>query len=139
MNEQDYKVDAMGILRALGWKTQHHEDMLVKFIPDVSFGFAGVDGWIEMKYADKTPRSLGSIPHYTHGQQDWLISRGSKGSGHCYLWVGTPLGHYVWRWSTLSKCRDLPWVEAVGQALSSTDLGDLCRTITAVVRHRGRY
>jgi hypothetical protein len=137
--ELDYKHDVISILRGMGWNVQAHEDMIEKFIPDLSFGSARQDGWIELKYVNKLPKSLGAIPHFTHGQQEWLIKRGMKGSGHCYLLVGSPDGHFIWRWSALGAVRDLPWAEAVARGMSDADLGGLLRVVDAVVRQAGRY
>jgi len=140
MTELEYKHDVMAILKGLGWKVQAHEDMISNFIPDLSFGFAGADGWIELKWVDKLPKSLNAIHHYTHGQQDWLIQRGKRGAGHCYLLVGTPHYHYLWRWDVLKEIRLLPWAAAAaGSALCVEDIGTLLRSLSGVVQRRGSY
>jgi len=139
MTELEYKHEVADLLRGLGWKTQQHEDSVQNFIPDLSFSAHRADGWIEIKYCEKIPKSLNAIKHYTHGQQDWLIQRGSKGSGHCYLWIGTPNAHFLWRWSSLAESRDLPWADAASRALVYEDVSGLCRAITEVVKRGGSY
>lgn len=139
MTELDYKHNISELLIGLGWSTQPHEDMISNFIPDLSFGYFGSDGWIEVKFLNKIPKSLGSIPHYTYGQQNWLIKRGRMGSGRCYLWVGTPGQHYVWRWDQLQGVRDLPWADATALAMSRDTIAGMCRAMTAVVQQRDSY
>lgn len=138
MTELKYKHELMALLRGLKFKVQDHEDMIQPFIPDLSFSFARTDGWIEVKYVDKLPASLGAIKHFTYGQQQWLVNRGMAGSGHCYLLVGTPGGHYLWRWSALGAVRDEPWAEATARAMSDEALAGLCRGLAAVVQHSRR-
>ncbi len=138
-DELEYKHEIMSLLKGRRWSVQAHEDKISNYIPDLSFGFQRVDGWIEVKYLPRVPKSLAAIPHYTYGQQEWLINRGAKGSGHCYLWVGTPNAHYLWRWSSLAEARVMPWAKAAGLALVEEDLGGLCRAISAVVRPGPSY
>lgn len=129
MTELDYKHELVQLMRGCGFKVQEHEDMISKFIPDLSFSGAGIDGWIELKYIDRAPKSLGSIPHYTYGQQEWLVSRGAVGGGHCYLLVGTPIGSFMWGSGVLTVVRDLPWGEAIALAWQETRLGEIPRIL----------
>jgi hypothetical protein len=134
MKELEYKHNVMDLLKGLKFKVQAHEDKISNFIPDLSFSFARRDGWIEMKYLNRAPKTLDAIGHYTHGQQEWLTTRGAVGSGHCYLWVGTPNAHFLWRWSDLGAIRHLPWTEAAASAMVERDINGLCRGLAAVVR-----
>lgn len=129
MTELDYKHELVKLMRGCGFRVQEHEDMISKFIPDLSFSGAGIDGWIEIKYCEKAPKSLGSIPHYTYGQQEWLTSRGAVGGGHCYLLVGTPIGNFMWGSGVLTVVRDLPWDEAITLARRELRLGEIPRIL----------
>lgn len=65
---------------------QRHEDKLSKGVPDVSYGFHRVNGWIELKYIEqpKDPDNLLRCPHFTGTQRRWLMDRGTHG-GHCFV------------------------------------------------------
>lgn len=123
--ELEYKHELMELMRGRGFKVQAHEDMISSFIPDLSFSGAGIDGWIEVKYCRKTPATLGSISHYTYGQQEWLTSRGAVGAGYCFLLVGTPIGNFMWGSGVLAVVRDLPWAEAIQLAWQEEKLGEI--------------
>lgn len=138
MTELDYKHDLTAAMAGWGWVTQQHEDMIEKFIPDLSFSAHGVSGWIEIKWVNKKPKSLDKIPHYTYGQQDWLIRNGKEGSGHCYLLVGSPTSHYLWRWDKLAGARKLPWDKAAQMAVVvAPGIGHLLQRMMAGVVVRG--
>lgn len=138
MNEDRYRREVMAGLKGHKWKVQDHEDMFHKFIPDVSFSVGGKDGWIELKYVQKFPRTLGHIEHYTTGQQEWLMTRGAAGAGHCYLWVGTPHLHVVWHYKHLRKIRDMPFADAFYLAsVVQDDIGEVCARLAAVVQRSG--
>lgn len=132
MLELDYKHRLMALMRGAGFKVQAHEDLISKYISDLSFSGVGIDGWIEVKFLQDTPSSLGSIPHYTYGQQEWLTSRGAVGGGHCYLLVGTPDENYLWWAGVLTAVRDLPWADAVGFAWRERRLGDIPQAIKSI-------
>lgn len=143
MNEQEYKKLVMGILRAKGWKMQEHEDAYRNFIPDVSFGALGVDGWIEFKYTPHPHKTLGCIRHYTKGQENWLIERGLSGSGHCYLWIGGEHEHYILKWDVLRRARSMPWSDLSHVCLvCASSPQDMCdqahRMLRVVATRRGR-
>ena len=113
MLELEYKRSVADALRTMGWNIEEHEDKVRNFIPDLSFGAHGFDGWIEVKFADRVPKTgLRSIKHYTKGQEDWLIDRARAGSGHCYLLLGTGAGHYAWRAESLRKARAGTYIAA---------------------------
>lgn len=113
MLELEYKRKVANALRTMGWDIQEHEDELQLYIPDLSFGAHGIDGWIEVKYKDRMPEGgLSKIKHYTKGQEDWLIHRGRAGSGHCYLLVGTGSGSCTWRWDSLRNARARTYIAA---------------------------
>lgn len=112
MTELEFKRDLIQTLQFIDWVVQAHEDRISSYISDLSFSGRGVDGWIEVKYINEPVKILDDIPHWTKGQEDFLVSRGQVGSGHCYLIVGTPNGIGVWKWDVLSRVRKLPWAEA---------------------------
>jgi len=134
MNELKYKHEIMSVLVGLGFDVQAHEDTISNFIPDLSFAYAGADGWLELKYLAALPKTLGSIPHYTYGQQKWLEDRGAHGSGNCFLLVGSPDASFLWRWEVLKWVRDMSWSGAAYHAVAKDTAGGICRAISAVVQ-----
>ena len=132
MNELEYKNKIVAALSAQGYKVQRHEDKHENFIADLSFSGNYVDGWIEVKYCARVPRSLHAIEHWTKGQEDWLRERGSVGSGHCYLLVGTPKLHVLWHYGLLFRARPQPWTQSIQLAAIMVHgipalVGDFCR------------
>ncbi len=78
------------------WDATRHEDLLNSGTPDVSFGCAGVQGWIELKYIPEWPKHLGTIvavKHFTPQQKAWLMRRGNMG-GRC--WFLLKVGQTEW-------------------------------------------
>lgn len=106
--ELEYKRDLIGQMRVRGWHVQEHEDKQALFIPDISAARAGIEVWVEVKYRDKLPPTLHSMKHWTAGQQDWLERRGAAGNGHCFLLLGVPGRHSLWRWTELTIARHRP-------------------------------
>lgn len=115
--ELDYKRRVLEALIFHSWQVQEHEDKQSNFIADVSFSANRADGWIEVKYCEEAPVSLGAIPHWTRGQEGWLFDRGRVGSGHCYLLVGTPEGNFLWRYDVLSTVRNQSFSSALQYAM----------------------
>ena len=75
-----------GLGRA-GVLTTHHEDALQAGVPDLSYSGGGVNGWVELKYAEAWParaRTPLRLPHYTAEQRHFLLTRGRAG-GRCWL------------------------------------------------------
>lgn len=75
--------------KAIGiyWDAQRHEDVLAQGLPDVSFGCAGRNGWIELKYIEAWPKkedTIVRIKHFTPQQKAWLLRRQKMG-GCCWL------------------------------------------------------
>ncbi len=137
MIESDYVKELIGTMKYHGWDVQVHQDKNVNFIPDLSFGVARTDGWIEVKYQDTPPATLGSIDHYTMGQQQWLIDRGRAGSGNCFLLLGTPSMHAVWRYQSLEGVRNMPLTHARKFAwIEDHRSPSLIRRMDAVLRDR---
>lgn len=116
-DEYDYQRKLQAALEAIGWKTQSHRDMFSNYIPDLSFAGGGVDGWIEVKYLPGEPSCLNDIKHYTRGQELWLRDAGAKGSGHCYLLIGTSISHTLIRWDRLKDNRLTPFKVAKIKAI----------------------
>lgn len=130
-DETDYQKHFQIGLEAIGISSQAHEDSISNFIPDVSFSGHGIDGWVEVKYCKKPPKTLGSIKHWTKGQEAWLKEFGAKGNGHCYLLVGVPGWHYLFHYSHLAKARTAPFSTATGQMIAIKDdtIDGLCAKI----------
>jgi hypothetical protein len=112
MIESDYKRLITNALTAMGWDIQWHEDAFVKYIPDISFGAHGIDGWIEVKFKQDPPKRIGDIKHYTKGQEDWLRKRGAVGAGRCYVVLGTGVGHLALPHTSLSNARTATYIAA---------------------------
>lgn len=115
-DEAAYKTDFVEAMRYFGMAVQEHEDKQSNYIPDLSFANNGIDGWIEVKYCDKPPASLDVIRHWTAGQEHWLVERGRSGSGWCFLLVGTPQMHVLFRYGCLSSIREQPFAKALVSA-----------------------
>lgn len=113
-DEDEYVLHVQVELEALGWKTQNQEHESARYVPDLSFAANGIDGWIEVKYAKVPPKTLGSIKHYTKGQEKWLADFGKAGGGHCYVLLGLPGKHVLFRWDRLKELRDMPLDDAIG-------------------------
>ena len=137
-NELEYKGISIIYLQAKGYMMQAHEDSNSKFIADLSFSGMCVDGWIEVKWCAKAPKTVGSIEHWTKGQEEWLRLRGQQGSGHCYLLVGTPIRHVLWKWNMLPTVRDVQWEKACSFAeVDEPDLKAFADRFWRRVRIRG--
>jgi hypothetical protein len=72
-------------------------------MPDLTFSYAGVNGFIELKYLDKSPK-LSDTFKLMHPlsalQRYWLQTRGEAG-GYCWLLVGTAESLYLMHWNKL--------------------------------------
>lgn len=80
----DYLARQMGRL----WHAQRHEDRYSPDIPDLSYGFGGTEGWIELKTIPGWPANPNkpvSIPHLRAGQVNWIEERNKYGSSHTWL------------------------------------------------------
>lgn len=138
MLEIDYKKGVVAALIARNWSVQMHEDKLSNFIPDLSFGANFVDGWIEVKWQDRAPKTLHDIKHFTAGQEDWLIKRQRAGNGHCYLLVGTPRIHLIWKAHHLPEVRKMAWAKARAfAAIEAASVPDLVLSMDRFMRIRG--
>ena len=113
MKETEYKRAMVQFMQFMDWSVQEHEDKISNFIPDLSFAVAGLDGWVEVKYCNDQPKSLGHIDHWTRGQEEWLWTRGIRGGGNCFLIVGTPELHVAWVSGVLREVRGEPWDMAI--------------------------
>jgi hypothetical protein len=133
MNEAKYRKELVRLLAERGCEVQAHEEMHFNYVPDVSIAANGRDGWIELKYLQAAPKTLGHIDHYTKGQEQWLIKRGEAGCGSCFLVVGTPDIHVIWRWDSLKKIRNIPWGAAVARGVPTGSIEELARWVSSVV------
>lgn len=136
MNEAMYQDKLLTALHSRGWKTQVHDDKCCPFIPDLSFAAHGVDGWIEVKWLNKLPKTMGHIRHFTFGQEQWLKKVGMFGSGHCFLWIGSKDKHWIIKWQSLySHFRVIPFADAMDLAfLTESSLEELCDKMTNSIK-----
>lgn len=111
--ESDYKAELGDMFAYIGFESERHEDKQTNYIADMSFSGNRVDGWVEVKWCDEDPPSLGALTHWTKGQEAWLVDRGRVGSGHSYLLLGTPHRHFLWRYDQLAAVRNLPFERAI--------------------------
>lgn len=75
-----------------------HEDRTRRFIPDVSFGLEGINGWIELKAYDHWPSDgIPKFRNYHPGQKNWLVKRGRAG-GHCFALVAVDQYIFLFGW-----------------------------------------
>lgn len=77
------------VKRGMGncWHATRHEDVLNKGVPDVSFGYQGINGWIELKSLKAWPKRENTIvrlPKFTMVQRIWLMRRQRSG-GNCWI------------------------------------------------------
>jgi hypothetical protein len=119
VNENDYKSDIVNLLKYHGFHVETHEDKRKNFIPDVSAAGRGKHIWIEVKYVDRVPATLGSIAHYTRGQEQWLADRGAAQGGGTFLWLGTPTEHFIWAGTVLPGLRSVPFNRDPNRAKAS--------------------
>lgn len=63
------------------WHAQRHEDKFQPGIPDVDYGYRGVNGWIELKVAQEWwPKRGGPLPSlWSTDQVRWLKRRWEHG------------------------------------------------------------
>lgn len=137
MTEGEFKTGLMNALAYEGYISQRHEDRYENFIPDLSFSGHGVDGWVEIKSCTECPDTLNDLKHWTRGQEEFLRLHGPKGSGHCYLVVGTPDGIWAWRWDSLSHVRNMEWDAAIRHSkIAGQDLVRFASVWSLTVRRR---
>ncbi len=98
------------LIRKMGtrWHVQSHEDRFSVGIPDLSYGFDGVNGWIELKQIKewpKRPDTPAKPDKYTPEQVNWLMRRGRK-AGHCYVLVRVGSNeHFLFNWTEARDVR----------------------------------
>lgn len=99
MNESDLYKRLQRVTPGFHW--QRHEDKLVSGIPDCSYGFEGVCGWVELKTYDCWPRNPQDplvFRDLKPTQVNWAIARGKACSR---VWFLVAIGEYEWfliRW-----------------------------------------
>ena len=102
-DETGYKKALIKSLQYSGWSVWKHEDKVDVGVPDLYFSGFKTEGWIEVKWLNSPVLSLGHIRHYTQVQESRLKAMGTTGSGNCFLWVGSPWGHFIWKHNSLGK------------------------------------
>lgn len=84
---------------------QLHEDSDQVGIPDISYGIANKNGWIEAKWDRKVPRpDARYTPHFEPYQEAWLVARGNAG-GNCHLVHGFSEGVLIMSHKALMRRR----------------------------------
>lgn len=69
-----------------GFDWERHEDKFTSGIPDCSYGYAGVGGWVELKTYDCWPRDESTPLAFSDlkpTQVNWAVARGRK---HPAVW-----------------------------------------------------
>lgn len=69
------------------WSASRHEDLVGAGVPDVSYGYLGLNGWIELKVLKSwpvRPDTIVKVRHLKPAQTAFLVSR-SKHSGGCFM------------------------------------------------------
>jgi len=99
------------LIRIMGtrWDVQSHEDRYSEGIPDLSFGFDSINGWIELKQIKNMPKNETIIikpAKYTPEQINWIRRRGKKG-GWCFVFVkvGKSL-YFLFSWDAARDIKD---------------------------------
>lgn len=86
MSEKAFQRSVGSKLKALGADVTNHEGQ--KNIPDMSYGYAGVNGWVEFKFATNYPSRINTNIKWKHkltpGQRIFLKMRGKRG-GFCWI------------------------------------------------------
>lgn len=118
MTEDELQSIVTRAMRERGFDTQDHEDKFHSHIPDVSFAYSGVDGWIEFKMLRSRPKlfpRLGRIKAI--GQVDWMKTRSAAGGGRCFLLIGVEIPDGleigVWHARDVKGCVGKSWTQAV--------------------------
>lgn len=101
--ETEYQNELVTALEAAGFAVQVHNDVGYPYVPDLSFGFAKFDGWIEIKWVNEVPKKVSDIKHFTLGQRKWLRKQAKAGSGHCYVLIGMPYSHYMFHIDAMTE------------------------------------
>lgn len=125
-------------LHAKGVLTTHHEDAINTGIPDLSYSYGGVHGWIELKWLEAWPKREDTpmrLPHYTKEQKHFLLTRGRAG-GRCWLLIRVGKEHLILHHEQayMAEGRPRGWFYAVSDPLGShayrIDFDVLTRTLT---------
>ena len=66
------------------WHAQRHEDSISIGIPDVSFTYSGVNGWMELKCSSPSGKRPIRIPKLKPEQLNWAHNRIAHG-GYCWI------------------------------------------------------
>lgn len=104
-----------------GFDWCRHEDKLTSGIPDASYGFEGVGGWVELKTYDCWPRDLDSPLKFTDlkpTQVNWAIRRGRKQRRVWFL-VAVADDWFLIRWKYARQLGKLNRNELMGYADAS--------------------
>ncbi len=126
MNEKSFKKQLLRGLeeyseeRKLPYHWQLHEDARSVGLPDISYGVAGVNGWIEAKYSDKNfSPSTAFNPPFEPFQEAWLVARG-QAAGRADLVWGFRDGHLI-----------VPWDALLSRILGATTTEELLKSTRA--------
>jgi len=70
-----------------GWHGQRHEDKINPDIPDASFTWRGLSGWVELKSSDTVGVKPTPIPKLRPGQLNWLKKEAACGGVAWIIWA----------------------------------------------------
>ena len=93
------------------WNASRHEDFCSSGIPDVSFGYKGINGWIELKYIPEFPKRKSTkikIRHLTKNQCVWLSARGRSGDS-CWILLQIEREYFLIKWLYAYHLKDGEW------------------------------
>lgn len=86
---------------------QRHEDVAASGIPDLSYAWNGIDGWIELKFYPKWKKQdRNHIDSWTRAQRLWLHKRALAGNGNCFLFVKIEKEYLLFKMSRLYTVDD---------------------------------
>lgn len=140
LNEQKFKTSIVipGLERR-GFDVQAHEDRDDIGIPDLSFGYKKVDGWIELKVLRARKKEF-VINNFTEQQKEWLIRRGSRGQGACFLMIGILSENVIvtLNWMHIKHYMNASWQEAESVFLTNSEPDVALKTFREVIES-GRF
>lgn len=101
MSEATFRRYLIKGLKSAGADATAHEDMSPG-VPDISFGHAGCNGWIECKTMDQWPARDSTKCRFKHpltpAQRNFLRRRGKAG-GHCAIALRVGREYLLFHWT----------------------------------------
>lgn len=87
-----------------------HEDSVSPGTPDVSYGYASRNGWIELKHVDDFPVREATpirVRHFTDEQKLFLEERGKEG-GYCWVLLQVGNEYFLFNHTVVNLIGELP-------------------------------